>query len=165
LQKSRFGGIFVILPNMELKTTKGSDFSRVAVALRQMIDDFKSDSATIIALWGDLGAGKTTLSQYLAKTYDIEDEVVSPTFVIMKMYPIGHEASDGRFMRLVHIDAYRFENPDEAAAIRLHELVADPKNMILIEWPELLGDRLPDRRIDVKIEHDGEGRKVKIEEK
>ncbi len=125
-----------------------------------MLDDFKSDSATIVALWGDLGAGKTTLSQYLAKTYGIEDEVVSPTFVIMKIYPVEH----AKFKSLIHIDAYRFENPDEAAAIRLHELVADPKNIILIEWPELLGDRLPDRRIDVKIEHDGDGRKVEIEE-
>ncbi|HRH31345.1 MAG TPA: tRNA (adenosine(37)-N6)-threonylcarbamoyltransferase complex ATPase subunit type 1 TsaE, partial [Candidatus Paceibacterota bacterium] len=124
--------------------------------------DFKSDSATIVALWGDLGAGKTTLTQYLAKSYGIDDEVVSPTFVIMKIYPL-EEA--GKFGQLIHIDAYRFENPEEASGIRLHEYIADPKNLILIEWPELLGDRLPDRRIDVKIAHNGEGRKVRIEEK
>jgi len=146
---------------MQLETKKSADWSRVAVALRSILDDWKSDSATIVALWGDLGAGKTTLSQYLAKSYGIEDEVVSPTFVIMKMYDL----KDSKFKKIVHIDAYRFENPDEASTIRLHELVADPKNLILIEWPELLGDRLPDRRIDVKIEHDGEGRKVEIEEK
>jgi tRNA threonylcarbamoyladenosine biosynthesis protein TsaE len=156
---------------MILETRKGSDFSRVAVALRNIIEDFKSDSATIVALWGDLGAGKTTLSQYLAKTFGVEDEVVSPTFVIMKIYPLENSETGvrndeaGKFQRLIHIDAYRFENPEEAATIRLHELVADPKNIILIEWPELLGDGLPDRRIDVKIEHDGEGRKVFIEEK
>ncbi|MBP7831670.1 MAG: tRNA (adenosine(37)-N6)-threonylcarbamoyltransferase complex ATPase subunit type 1 TsaE [Candidatus Pacebacteria bacterium] len=157
---------------MELETKKGSDFSRVAVALRSTIEDFKSDSATIVALWGDLGAGKTTLTQYLAKSYGIDAEVVSPTFVIMKIYPfhitadgehVRNEAA-GKFEQLIHIDAYRFENPEEASGIRLHEYIADPKNLILIEWPELLGDRLPDRRIDVKIEHNGEGRKVRIEE-
>ncbi len=157
---------------MQLETKKGSDFAQIAVALKKMIEGFRADSATVVALWGDLGAGKTTLSQYLAKSYGIEDEVVSPTFVIMKMYPIVG-AEDGEYtngsgtalQQLVHIDAYRFENPEEARTIKLHEHIADPKNLILIEWPELLGDRLPEHRIDVKIEHDGEGRKVKIEEK
>ncbi|MEN9582979.1 MAG: hypothetical protein RL641_933 [Candidatus Parcubacteria bacterium] len=143
---------------MELETKKSADFARVAVALRTTIEDFKSDSATIVALWGDLGAGKTTLSQYLAKSYGIEEDVVSPTFVIMKIYDLEHT----KFKNLVHIDAYRFEKPEEATTIRLHELVSEPKNLILIEWPELLGDRLPDRRIDVKIDHNGEGRKIKI---
>jgi tRNA threonylcarbamoyladenosine biosynthesis protein TsaE len=156
---------------MELETKKGSDFGRVAVALQSMIDDFKSDSATVVALWGDLGAGKTTLTQYLAKSYGIEDEVVSPTFVIMKIYPLAdrsHEDDDsvnnGRYERFIHMDAYRFENPEEAAGIRLHEYIADPKNIMLIEWPELLGDGLPDRRIDVKIAHNGEGRRITIAE-
>lgn len=154
---------------MELETRKGSDFSRVAVALRSTIEDFKSDSATIVALWGDLGAGKTTLTQYLAKSYGVEEEIVSPTFVIMKYYALPHdtEATNGsgiQFSQIIHIDAYRFENPEEANGIRLHEIIADPKNLILIEWPELLGDRLPDRRIGVKIEHNGEGRKVVISE-
>ena len=146
---------------MELKTKKSSDFANIAVALKSVIDDFVADSATVVALWGDLGAGKTTLSQYLAKSFGVEEDVVSPTFVIMKIYPLADE----KFSRLVHIDAYRFEHPDEAATIRLHEIVADPKNLILIEWQELLGDRLPDHRIDVKIAHDGEGRKIEIEEK
>ena len=154
---------------MQLQTTKGSDFSRVAVALKTTIDNFKSDSATVVALWGDLGAGKTTLTQYLAKSLGIEDEVVSPTFVIMKIYPLNMHSDDNvfgnRFESLIHMDAYRFENPEEAHGIRLHEYIANPKNLMLIEWPELLGDGLPDRRIDVKIEHDGEGRKVSIEKK
>ena len=156
---------------MQLETKKSADFARVAVALRTTIEGFKTDSATIVALWGDLGAGKTTLTQYLAKSFGIEDDVVSPTFVIMKIYDLenentshlarGHHAEG--FASLVHIDAYRFENPKEASGIRLHELIANPKNLIVIEWPELLGDRLPEHRIDVKIEHDGDGRKISID--
>jgi tRNA threonylcarbamoyladenosine biosynthesis protein TsaE len=145
---------------MELETKKSADFARVAVVLRTTIEDFKSDSATIVALWGDLGAGKTTLSQYLASSYGVEENVVSPTFVIMKIYDLEHS----RFTNLVHIDAYRFEKPEEAGTIRFHELVSNPKNLILIEWPELLNDRLPDRRIDVKINHNGDGRKISIQE-
>ncbi len=152
---------------MQLETKRGSDFARVAVALRTTIENFKCDSATIVALWGDLGAGKTTLTQYLAKSFGIEEEIVSPTFVIMKIYQINNEEEieqTSQFDQFVHIDAYRFENPNEASSIRLHEIVSNPKNLILIEWPELIGDSLPDRRIDVKIEHLSDGRKILIEE-
>ncbi len=151
---------------MKLETKKDSDFGRVAVALRSIVDDFKSDSAVVLALAGDLGAGKTTLTKYLAKSFEIEDEIVSPTFVIMKIYPLENDGqkTSARFDRFIHIDAYRFEDPKEADSIRLHEIISDPKNLIIIEWPELLGDGLPDRRIDVKIEHDGEGRRIEISE-
>lgn len=145
---------------MKLETKKDGDFARVAVALRSIIEDFKSDSATIVALWGDLGAGKTTLTKYLGKSFGIDEEIVSPTFVIMKSYELQHS----KFKKFIHIDAYRFEKPEESNTIKLHEIIADSKNIILIEWPELLGDALPDRRVDVKIDHDGDGRKIEIKE-
>lgn len=143
---------------MELRTQKGADFARVAVALDQVIDTFNTDSATVVALSGDLGAGKTTLVQYLARVYGVEEVIQSPTFVIMKRYVLH----DMQYLNLIHIDAYRIEKEEEMQTLGLHRLVADPKNLILIEWPEKISGLLPENRITVSIEHDGEGRKVKI---
>lgn len=144
---------------MELRTQKGADFARVAVALDQVIDTFNTDSATVVALSGDLGAGKTTLTQFVAKHFGVDEVVQSPTFVIMKLYPVEHE----RYERLIHIDAYRIEKEEEMQTLGLHRLVADPKNLILIEWPEKIAGLLPENKITVSIEHDGEGRKIFID--
>lgn len=143
---------------MNLKTQKSADFARVAVALAQVVDDFSSDSATVVALTGDLGAGKTTLVQYLARMYEIEEVIQSPTYVVMKRY----ELRDMRYVNFIHIDAYRIEKEEEMQVLGLHRLISDPKNLILIEWPERIAGLLPEKRINVSIDHDGEGRKVEI---
>ncbi|MDE2172932.1 MAG: tRNA (adenosine(37)-N6)-threonylcarbamoyltransferase complex ATPase subunit type 1 TsaE, partial [Patescibacteria group bacterium] len=56
----------------------------------------------------------------------------SPTFVLMKIY----ETADKIFPRLVHIDAYRLERPEELEALKFENLMADPNNLIMVEWPE-----------------------------
>ncbi len=92
----------------------------------------------VVCLYGDLGAGKTTLVQGIAKGLRIKRRVISPTFVLMRSYG-----------RLHHIDLYRL---DDAKSLGLEELWQDPANILLIEWPEKLGDRLPRQRREVKIE-------------
>jgi len=114
-----------------------------------------SHAAHIITLTGDLGAGKTTFTQELAKHLGVSEPVVSPTFVVMKYYDIpkqGRSLLGGEYENLVHIDAYRFEDKSEAGPLRLTELFADPANLICIEWPERIIDILPEERIDVTIE-------------
>ncbi len=143
---------------MILHTKKSSDFANVAVAVFSEIENFKTDNATVAALYGELGAGKTTLVQHLVRLFHVDDSIQSPTFVIMKLYPIKHE----QFDQLIHVDAYRIEKIEEMQVLGLHKLIADPKNLILIEWPENISDLLPDKRIDVKIEYDGEGRKIEL---
>jgi tRNA threonylcarbamoyl adenosine modification protein YjeE len=65
----------------------------------------------------------------------VKEEVTSPTFVLMKMYETeANKQSPWR--RLVHIDAYRLERPEEMEALNFERLVADPHNLILVEWPE-----------------------------
>lgn len=108
---------------------------------KEIVDSLKaSEKATIIALDGDLGSGKTTFSKCVAALLGVDVQVQSPTFVIMKSYEVQ---SDERFNKLVHIDAYRFDNPKEADQIRWDELILEPKNLVLVEWPEKIGDRLP----------------------
>lgn len=95
--------------------------------------------ATIIGLSGELGAGKTAFTKALAKILGIDEDVSSPTFVIAKFY----ELKDRRWNRLVHIDAYRIEHPDELRSLRFSELINDSCNLIVIEWPELMKDAFP----------------------
>ena len=65
--------------------------------------------ARVVALMGDLGAGKTTYAKAFANALGVNDHVTSPTFVIEKRYPLHNQ----NFSQLIHIDAYRLENADE----------------------------------------------------
>ena len=96
--------------------------------------------ATVLALHGDLGAGKTTFTQTVAKTLGVQETVTSPTFVIMK----GYETTSERFEQLVHIDAYRIEEEDEMRPLHFKELLGQPNTLICIEWAEKITNLLPD---------------------
>ena len=97
------------------------------------------DKAVVVALAGDLGAGKTTFVQALARELGVKETVQSPTYVLMKLYPIRY----GNFEVLVHIDAYRLEKPEEFSALKPDAFLSDPKNLACIEWPERVSGVLP----------------------
>lgn len=100
----------------------------------------QKDSATIVGLYGNLGAGKTAFTQAVAKELGIKDFVTSPTFVIEKIY----ETKNPNFKRLVHIDAYRLGNGRELQNLDFEQLTENKNNLILIEWPENVKDILPE---------------------
>lgn len=95
--------------------------------------------ATVVGLSGDLGSGKTAFVKAVAKKLGITEDVLSPTFVIAKYYDLPGMS----WKRLVHVDAYRIEQPEEVRALRFAELLADPRNLVMIEWPEQLGEYFP----------------------
>jgi len=118
----------------------------------------KENKATIVGLSGDLGAGKTSFSQGVARALGIDENVVSPTFVIMKRYDVRsmmHEERKGiqdslrfdsrtsSFDQLIHIDAYRLERSEELTHLGWKEVISNPQNLILIEWPEKVQDIMP----------------------
>lgn len=127
-------------------------------------------SATVVGLYGNLGAGKTTFTQCLAKKLGTTETITSPTFVIEKIYPIHHRPSTAfpqgyqttspqsspqfklPFTQLIHIDAYRLEKGAELAVLGFERLLNDPKNLILIEWPERVADIMPKDHIQLKFE-------------
>ncbi len=96
-------------------------------------------SALLVALYGDLGSGKTTFTQQVAKVLGVAETVTSPTFVIEKIYDISH----GGFTQLIHIDAYRLESSKELLNLNWKEIIENPKNIIMLEWPERVADILP----------------------
>lgn len=106
--------------------------------LTQEADTFLSlvqphdDRATLIALHGDLGAGKTTFVQAVARQLGISESIISPTYVIMKAYSLSHRP----FSSLVHIDLYRFHGYDEVHTIGFEDVCRTPHTLVLCEWPE-----------------------------
>jgi tRNA threonylcarbamoyladenosine biosynthesis protein TsaE len=98
------------------------------------------DTATVVALSGDLGAGKTTFVKAIAKVLGVTEQVTSPTFTIMR----GYETSDTRFKALVHMDAYRIENKRELGPLRFDELLTQPSTLFCIEWAEKIAPALPE---------------------
>jgi tRNA threonylcarbamoyladenosine biosynthesis protein TsaE len=118
--------------------------------------------AMVIGLYGDLGSGKTTFTQAVAKALGIETIVTSPTFVIEKIYKIDKDKMDTKkiearhkqstaFTHLIHIDAYRLEKSDELVRLGWNEIIADRTNLVLIEWPEKVIDIMPDDHVKLKF--------------
>ena len=100
---------------------------------------YKLTASVVVGLTGELGAGKTTFVKGVAFSLGVREHVTSPTFVIMKIYKLARKP----WRHLVHIDAYRLEDPKELRALGWEALVADHKNLILVEWAEKVRPFLP----------------------
>lgn len=111
----------------------------------------EGEQAYVVALVGELGAGKTTFVQALARELGVASSVQSPTYVLMRSYPIEW----GRFKKLIHIDAYRLENPEQFAALKPEQFLNDPEALVCIEWPERLEGVLPKPDLTVRLSSDG----------
>ena len=98
----------------------------------------------VLALRGDLGAGKSTLARAIARGAGVQGEIPSPTFNLIFTYSLP----DGG--RLHHLDLYRLEHPDEVWELGWAELGAGA-DLVLIEWPERAEDLLPAPRWDIEL--------------
>lgn len=109
----------------------------------------QKSGATVVALYGNLGTGKTTFVQYFAKNLGIKKKVNSPTFVIMKRYRLKHK----NFKNLFHFDAYRLKNEKELLHLGWKEIILDPGHLVFIEWPENIKKALPKKHHKISISH------------
>ncbi len=95
----------------------------------------------VVCLRGELGAGKTTFIQGVAKGLKIKKRINSPTFIIARRYD-----------NFWHIDLYRLTSYKEAYAIGIEEIINDKTSVVLIEWPEKIKKILPKKRWEINIE-------------
>lgn len=101
----------------------------------------KLKGGEILGLVGELGAGKTAFAKGLAKALKIKKTVTSPTFVLMKVYPVGLKGS--KIKQLVHIDAYRLSTAEDILAIGAGEYFRRSDTVMLIEWADRIKYILP----------------------
>ena len=107
----------------------------------------------LIALSGDLGAGKSTLARALIRDLaGAEIDVPSPTFTLVQTYETPG-------LSIWHFDLYRLDHPGEARELGLAEAV---DGLALIEWPERLGSHLPQTRLDVTLDFSPDGRIARL---
>lgn len=105
---------------------------------------------SVLALQGELGAGKTTFTQALARALGSGDIVTSPTFTILHQYDLTNHRI------LNHFDLYRLETHTELESLGFLDLLTIPNTLTVIEWPEIAKDLLPDHSIWMKFEIENE---------
>ena len=108
----------------------------------------------VVTITGELGTGKTTLVQAICRGYGVTEEVTSPTFALVHRYAAPRSP-------VYHLDLYRLVSPAELTNLGWDEIVAD-EALVLIEWPERAGDRIPRNHVPISLQHlaDDPGRRL-----
>jgi tRNA threonylcarbamoyladenosine biosynthesis protein TsaE len=133
--------------------------NQIATKVLRLAHETDKDTATVIALKGELGSGKTTLTQEIAKILKVKESVISPTFVIIKKYKV----EDKFFRHLIHIDAYRLNNSEELRKLGWQEIFENKTNLIIIEWPEQVPECIPKNACKIVLTHKKENiRTIKL---
>ncbi|MEY3783688.1 MAG: hypothetical protein RLZZ230_10 [Candidatus Parcubacteria bacterium] len=129
------------------QVAKPADFTVIISDLLQWSENNPAINL-VLALKGDLGAGKTTFTQEFARVLGVTETVNSPTFTIIKQYELSHP----QFDTLVHMDAYRLESQQEVGPLRLEELFSQPRTVVCVEWPEIIIDSIPETAVWLEFE-------------
>lgn len=103
----------------------------------------------IIALIGDLGSGKTTFVQALAKSLGVKQTVVSPSFVLLKEYNLPAKAKKNHSRKLIHFDLYRLSSQASIEELGLADYFGEKNTLVLIEWADRLVKNLPAERLEI----------------
>lgn len=128
------------MPPLEVFSQSESDTERIGQALARVLQP-----GDVVALDGDLGAGKTRLVRAIVLALDGADlPVNSPTFVIVQRYDVQ--------IPVYHVDAYRLRDPEEFLALGGDEIL-ESDGICLIEWAERIVDALPKDRLSIHISH------------
>ncbi len=123
--------------------------ARLAAALGRL------PGPTIVALKGPLGAGKTTLARGLLRGLGHAGRVRSPTFTLLEPYELAG-------MQVAHLDLYRLADPSELDFLGVADLLV-PGAVVLVEWPERAGDRLPAPDLTLVLDYEGAGRSLEAQ--
>ncbi|MBR6137572.1 MAG: tRNA (adenosine(37)-N6)-threonylcarbamoyltransferase complex ATPase subunit type 1 TsaE [Bacilli bacterium] len=134
---------------MDYKITTYSEEETIELA--QNIESEKFPNM-VICLMGDLGTGKTVFTKGFAQALEVQEEVTSPTFTIIKEYTSGE-------MPLYHMDVYRLDGHVDDLGL---EEYFTKKGITIIEWADMIEDYLPDKRLDIRIKSSAEDEDKRI---
>jgi len=130
----------------------------------QETEEFAKDLAgklklpAVLALSGELGAGKTTFTKFLAKSLGIKENIISPTFTIINSYKIQNTK-----YKLIHIDCYRLLNPEKLLDLGFNDILQDKNSIVVIEWAECVKNFLPKNTLWIEFKHNGNNqRKISL---
>lgn len=141
---------------MEILSKSTQDTKELARSLAESLTP-----GAVIALYGDLGSGKTTFTNFLVKALGFDSRVQSPTFVISRRY----EGGKGKVKVVNHLDLYRLTSSHEATEVGLHEFFTEPDAITIIEWPEIVEDLLPKDTVRIRFEYAGDSeRKINVQD-
>lgn len=127
------------------------DMEDLAKKVVAILKDESTPDAKVLFLEGDLGTGKTTFTKELAHVLGIDkEEVHSPTFILKKEYKGNHV----HFRKLIHVDAYRFDDKEEGNVLRLEDDIKDRQSIIAIEWPSKMHTPNPDMSLRFSVVND-----------
>lgn len=116
--------------------------------------------ALVVGLSGDLGAGKTTFVQSVARHLNIKNKITSPTFVIIKKYKIKNLRG---YEFLFHLDAYRLKNEKELLFLGWEDIIENKEHLVFVEWPENVSKIMPKNTRHLHLFHlKDEHRKIKF---
>ena len=108
----------------------------------------------VVALDGELGAGKTTLARAICRGFGVTEEVTSPTFALVHQY----EAPDAP---VYHVDLYRLSGPRDLTNLGWDDIMTD-RALVLVEWPDRAADRLPAAVARLSLSHDAGAPDVRV---
>ena len=134
---------------MEVKTTFDVAWSNSREQTEKIAEELSKSlkGGEVIALFGDLGVGKTVFVKGLAKGLNVKKRITSPTFVFLKSYPIKINSKP---LTLHHLDLYRSASNADVQSLGLDELFSQ-NSIVVLEWAHRIHNDLPKKRIDVKI--------------
>lgn len=114
----------------------------------------KNLNTNVLCLKGDLGAGKTTFTQQVASIFGVKDYVTSPTFILQKKYEVVANPFPNlkQISQIIHMDMYRIEDVKELELMGFKELIKNPKNLLIIEWPEKVESVIPKEVSQISFE-------------
>jgi tRNA threonylcarbamoyladenosine biosynthesis protein TsaE len=123
---------------------------RLAVTERELVDWGKAlgraaQPPLLLAIAGELGAGKTTLASAICRGYGVTEPVTSPTFALVHEYAAARSP-------VYHLDLYRLRSEDELTNLAWDDILSD-QALVLVEWPERAGSRLPADHVPITLQH------------